>query len=341
MRFEKEKIKKILCIKPRGIGDVILSTIVLDNLLEYFPNSTIDYLTEPYAKPALENLPQISKIHTMAKSEFFLKAALKIRKEKYDLVFDFWSNPRTAQIVFCSGIKRRVGYSYRGRRYAYNFLASPDRGSHHSAEHNLELLKPLGVPVNSTKIHYRIGKEDNEKAKSFIESKFSRSDNVIGIVPAGGWNSKRCDAVKWVEFCNEILKNYSAKFLILWGPGDEADAEFIISNLRDKAHLAPKTSLKEMSALINNCDLIIANDSGPMHISAALGIPTIGIFGPTDPKGHGPYSPNSDYIIKEDLHCIICNKLECPSLHECMRELSAELLIEKINKTAPAKFNRK
>ena len=67
-----------------------------------------------------------------------------------------------------------------------------------------------------------------------------------------------------------------------------------------------------MAAIISKCNLVIANDSGPMHISAALGVPTLGIFGPTNPKAHGPYSPNSDYIIKEDLDCIICNKLVCP-----------------------------
>ena len=84
-----------------------------------------------------------------------------------------------------------------------------------------------------------------------------------------------------------------------------------------------------MSALINNCSLIIANDSGPMHISAALGIPTLGLFGPTDPKKHGPYSENSNYVIKSDLHCIICNKLTCPYNHECMKELPIDEVLMK------------
>ena len=85
-----------------------------------------------------------------------------------------------------------------------------------------------------------------------------------------------------------------------------------------------------MAALISKCTVVVANDSGPMHISAALGIPTLGIFGPTNPKAHGPYSQNSDYVIKDDLECIICNKLICPLQHECMRELPVDKVINKL-----------
>jgi ADP-heptose:LPS heptosyltransferase len=121
-------------------------------------------------------------------------------------------------------------------------------------------------------------------------------------------------------------------FLIIWGPGDEEDAAYIENQLPGLAIKAPETNLRRMAGLINNCNLIIANDSGPMHISAALGIPTIGIFGPTNPKAHGPYSENSAYVIKEDLFCIICNKLECPYNHECMLQLSEDKVLEAVKK---------
>ena len=117
MEIDKSRIKKILCIKPRGIGDVVLSTIVIDNLKRYFPSATIDYLTEPFVKPALENNPNINKVMTMGKKEFPLKVAFKVNREKYDIILDLWSNPRSAQITFLSGVKYRVGFGYRGRKY--------------------------------------------------------------------------------------------------------------------------------------------------------------------------------------------------------------------------------
>lgn len=329
------EIKKILCIKPRGIGDIVLSTIIIDSLSAYYKGSKIDYLTEPFAAPAVEDNPLVNKVIPMGKTEFPLWVALRIRKENYDMILDLWSNPRTAQITFLAGllggVKYRVGFAYRGRKYAYNILATSGRGAYHSAEHNLQILKALHIDAISKNIHFYISDADKKYASKYFTDTFTSSDLVTGIIPAGGWASKRCEASKWVEICVALKEKYNTKFLILWGPGDEKDAQYIISQLGDDAKLAPKTELKQMSALIERCSLIIANDSGPMHISAALGIPTLGIFGPTNPLAHGPYSPNSAYVIKEDLFCIICNKLECPYNHECMFQLPVDEVVKKIS----------
>ena len=324
-------VSKILCIKPRGIGDIVLSTIVLDNLKAHFPSAKIDYLTEHFAKSAVENNPLVNKVITIDKKEFPLKAALKIRKEKYDLILDLWSNPRSAQITFLSGVKYRVGFAYRGRKYAYNLLATSSKGKHHSAEHNLELLKAIDVPIISKKVHFYVNKKDDNAAKDFIKDNINTGKIIVGIIPSGGWPSKRCDASKWVEIGKAVTEKYNAEILILWGPGDENDADHIMKNLPGSVR-AHKTTVSEMSGFIKNCSIILANDSGPMHIAAALNVPTLGIFGPTNPKAHGPYSENSAYVIKEDLFCIICNLLECPYHHECMFQLPVDSVLNKIDK---------
>jgi lipopolysaccharide heptosyltransferase II len=332
MHLDKNQIKKILCIKPRGIGDIVLSTIILENLHGYFPDVKIDYLTEHFAVQALENNPLVNKVLSMKKKEFPLFVANRIRKEKYDMILDLWSNPRSAQITFLSGVRYRVGYNYRGRRYAYNILVNPESNNQHAAEDNLSFLNAIDVPIKSKAIHYNVSNEDDEWAKDFIKDSFYVNTYVIGILPSGGWPSKRCDASKWVEIGKKINNNFNVQFLILWGPGDEEDANFINQNLSPDCVLAPETNVKQLSALINNCDLIIANDSGPMHIAGVLEVPTLGIFGPTNPAAHRPYSENSDYVIKDDLHCIICNKLICPYNHECMLELSTYEVLFKVKK---------
>jgi len=332
MQIKNSEIKKILCIKPRGIGDVVLSTIVLENLCAHFTNAEIDYLTEDFVRPSIDGIPLINKVLTMKKSEFSFKVARRIRKEKYDLIFDFWSNPRSAQITFLSFAKHRVGFNYRGRSYAYNVKVEAGRGEHHSAEHNLELLKALDVKIISKNIYAFVDDEKNNWAEKFISDNFNNRKPLIGIIPSGGWESKRCDPEKWVEICKALNKELDAELMIIWGPGDELDAQLISNGLPRSSFLSPKTSVSEMSALINNCSLVIANDSGPMHISAALRIPTLGLFGPTDPKKHGPYSDKSDYVIKSDLHCIICNKLTCPYNHECMKELPTDEVVKKVKK---------
>ncbi len=331
MNIKPDKIKKILCIKPRGIGDIVLSTIILDNLHNYFNHAVIDFLTEDFAAHAVVNNPLVNKVLTMKNKEFPLKVAWRIRKEKYDLVLDLWSNPRTAQITFLTGVKYRAGFAYRGRKYAYNILATSRRGTHHSAEHNLEILKSINVPVVSKKIEFIVDDEDYQKAKEFVKKNLPAGPSIIGIIPSGGWASKRCDASKWVDICKNISERFEAVFLIMWGPGDEQDAAYILKHIPGKAFRIPPTTLKELTGYIKNCSLVLANDSGPMHISAAMDIPTIGLFGPTNPTRHGPYSEKSGYVIKEDLFCIICNKRECPYNHECFLGLSSEKVISKIN----------
>ena len=329
--MKPNSVYKILCIKPRGIGDIVLSTIVLDNLKAHFPSAKIDYLTEHFAKSAVENNPLVNKVITIDKKEFPLKAALKIRKENYDMILDLWSNPRSAQITFLSGVKYRVGFAYRGRKYAYNLPATSSKGENHSAEHNLELLKAIDVPVISKKVHFYVNEKDDNAAKDFIKDNINTGKIIIGIIPSGGWPSKRCDASKWVEIGKAVTEKYNAEIIILWGPGDEDDADYIMKNLPGSIR-APKTTISEMSGYIKNCSIVLANDSGPMHIAAALNIPTLGIFGPTNPGAHGPYSENSAYVIKEDLFCIICNLLECPYHHECMFQLPVDSVLNKIDK---------
>jgi ADP-heptose:LPS heptosyltransferase len=331
--INKFEIKKILCIKPRGIGDILLSTIVLENLNAAFPHSEIHYLTEEFAKRAIENNSFVSKILTFKREDLVFKAINKVRKEKYDLVFDFWSNPKTAQITFLSGAKYRVGFEKRARRYAYNFLGKNRTMGEHAAEDNLVLLKAFNIPIISKRIIYQTTEEEKQFAgKFFGESSILNDSQLIGIIPSGGWESKRCDPMKWIEICDAIQKKYKAQFLILWGPGDESDSKKISEGLSPTPLMAPISTFGELSALVEKCDMIIANDSGPMHASAALGKPTLGIFGPTNPKAHRPFSENSSYVVHSDLHCIICTKLVCPYKHECMIELPIKKVMNEVDK---------
>ena len=332
-KIKREEIKKLLCIKPRGIGDIVLSTIVLENLKAAFPHSEIHYLTEEFAKRAVENNPFVSKILTFNKKDFVLSIIRKVRMEKYDLVFDFWSNPKTAQLTFFSGTKYRVGFKKRGRNYAYNFRGLNGTMGEHAAEDNLVLLKALNIPIISKQIIYQTTKEEKLFAENFLNgSNIQKEKLLIGIIPSGGWGSKRCDPFKWIEICQEIQKKYQAQFLILWGPGDEKDSKIILEGLNPIPLMSPKSSFGELSGLIERCDLIIANDSGPMHVAAALGKPTLGIFGPTDPNAHRPYSENCSFVIHSDLHCIKCTKLVCPYKHECMLELPIKKVLIEVKK---------
>jgi ADP-heptose:LPS heptosyltransferase len=337
MKIPRDEIHRILCIKPRGIGDIVLSTIVLDSLAAAFPTATVDYLTEEFAAAAVRNLPLVSEVLGMGKNASVFSTAWRIRKRKYDLVIDLWTNPRSAQITFLSGARYRVGYAYRGRKYAYTILGTGERGSHHSADHNLELLKALDIPVVSRTIHFATRLEDDATARQWLSGRFGQRP-IVGIVPSGGWASKRCTPGTWIAICKILAQKYRPAFVVLWGPGDEKDAAEILRGVTDDIELAPATSIGLMAAFLKSCSLVIANDSGPMHIAAALGVPTIGLFGPTDPRHHGPLGPNSGYVVRSDLHCIMCNRLQCPYGQECMTQLPLDALSAKVEELAGSRL---
>ncbi|MCC6548712.1 MAG: glycosyltransferase family 9 protein [Ignavibacteriaceae bacterium] len=326
MKLSTDGIRKILCIKLKGIGDVVLSSIVFDSLIAAFPQAEIHYLTEKPSEPLLKKLPFIKKVHLFRKKEQFggLKTIADIRQEKYDLILDFYSNPRTALITFLSGAKYRAGFPYRGRAYAYNIFGPEERALYHAADLHLKFLENAGICVTASKLHFGTEKADDDFADRFWQETFPTGEMVTGISPTGGWESKKCDPEKMFEFADAVQKRYNHRILILWGPGDEEDAEKIFNMSEGSFTLAPKCGITEMGALIKKCSGMIANDSGPMHIAAAVGTPVLGLYGPTDPRLQGPYGSKNRYYRLEDLECIGCNLLICPKHHECFRQMPAE-----------------
>jgi len=332
--IDNKEITRILIIKLRGIGDVVLSTIVIRNIKLRFPDARIDFLTEKPGKLALTGIEEINDILLLDRNSFIEKAKLvfHIRKNKYDLILDLFSNPTTAIITFLSGSGLRAGFPYRGRKYAYNLSGPSDREKYHSAELNLKMLEEIKIPVTSKELLFSLSAEEKAFAEEYFYKSGISGKRVIGILPSGGWNSKKCPPDKFAELASAVYNKYDAELLILWGPGDLNDAKEIRSALNVKTHFAPESSIKEMAALTALCDCVIANDSGPMHISAALGIPTLALFGPTNPALQGPYGIKNETAILNELGCIICNHTECPKNKECFRNMPVSLILDKLEK---------
>ncbi len=332
-KLNKEKIKKILIIKLRGIGDVVLSTIVIDNLRKDFPKAQIDYLVEAPSQPGLSGLKEIKQVLIFDRKNFWKKVSLilQIRKIKYDLVLDFFTNPSTALVTFFSGAKFRVGFPYRGRKYAYNLFGPAERGKYHSAVLHIETLKLIGLNSSYRQLYYYISPSALRVAEKYLRDSFIENNFVVGICPTGGWASKKCDPIKFAEIAKAVVNKFNAKIFIIWGKSDEEDAFKIQSLIGDKAMIAPETTIQELAALIARCKILIANDSGPMHIATSVGTPVLGLFGPTSPFMQGPYGEMHEWVRLDDLDCIECNLLVCPKQHECFRDLSIDKVLDKVN----------
>lgn len=327
-----EKVKRILCIKPRGIGDVVGATIMLPNLREHFHNAELHFLTEDFAEEIVSGHPLISKVLTYNRKDGLLSIVRKVRREKYDIVLDTYCNPRTALVTLFSGAKYRVGFPYNWRKIGYNIYANHGAPYDHFAEHNFHILEAIGCLHPHSRTECFAGEEYTNEAASFFTTNFSGNKPVIGILPTGGWSSKTCEPEKWAEIIHGLRDAFQAEFIIFRGPAEVESAQKIFDAAADCSRLAPMGRLKCVMAYMKLCRAVVATDSGMMHVSAALGLPTVGLFGQSSPDNFAPYNESSASVMNTSLDCLNCGHRECPRGHECMLELPVSSIVDCLRK---------
>jgi heptosyltransferase III len=324
-----ENINRILVIKLRAVGDVLLSTPVVQNLHDYFPLAHIDFLTDKFASEVVIGNPWVSNVLTFdRKSDSSIGIIRKVREKNYDLIIDLFSNPRSAIITGLSGARFRAGFPFRWRKYAFNIIIPPRTGNIHNIDFNLDALRKLDIPVNHFQPYFPLEELSKHFAGEWLRGEGLDGKLVVGLNPSGGWYTKRWGLDHYARLGDLIGERYGASIIVLWGPGEEEDARFIQQRMKMQAHVIPKTSLAQLGAFIHRCAFIVSNDSGPMHIAASLGIPTLGIFGPTNPRQQGPYGDKHRWVRNEGLDCLECSLTVCPIGNICMTQLEVERVMD-------------
>lgn len=322
MRIDPDRVKRILVIKLRAIGDVVLSTGVLENLRLAYPKARIDVLTEPPSAPVLEGNPFVDRVLVFRpKSEGGFRPIFRARRERYDLIIDLFGNPRSAIITLLSGARHRVGYRFGWRQYCYNIVAEPRGASVHNSRFNLDALTAIGVPVTNNVQLFPLGEKEETFAARFMQANDLEGRLCVGLNPGGGWITKRWRPAMFAQLGELIASKYGTRIVILWGPGEEGIAKEIYRLMREDSILIPPAGLKELGAVMKRCAAIVTNDSGPMHIAAALRVPILAIFGPTRPELQGPVGTIAEIVTNKDLLCLGCNLTACPIGNPCMEKL--------------------
>lgn len=330
-----DHIENILVIKLRAMGDVVLSTAVLPNLRRAFPNAKIDFLTERESadavlgNPYLDNvvvfdrrrLQALPRLRAVGETLRFLR---RLRQAGYDLVIDLFGNPRSAFLCLVSGARQRVGYDFRVRKWAYSVVVENRGDRVHEVEFNLDALAVLAIPIHDRQPLFPIDPAARRFASELLKE-HGTGEPLVALNPAGGWWTKRWPLDRFAALGDRLVGEVGARILILWGPGERGDAMTVAQTMHHPALIPPETTLKQLGALLERCHLLVSNDSGPMHIAAAVGTPTLGIFGPTNPALQGPYGEQHAVVTKSGLDCLGCNGLSCRiGTHECMQELSVD-----------------
>ena len=331
------EVENILVIRPGAMGDVLVATPVLSNLKNAFPRSRIAFLVgKKYAdvlkaNPYIDELIEFDKesmgrfwgIGRLRKELAFLAS---IRARRFDLALDLLGNLRTAILCAASGAKERVGYTYRIRKFFYNRKVVA-RNPQYVVDFNLDSLRILGVPIGDKNIHLPADESDLVFAEEWLtKSGVDKDRLLIGLFPGGGWSSKRWPEGHFARLGDMLSSGLNASVLVMGGPQERSSVKRIISSMSAEPLEVENLPLSRFAGLISKLHLFISNDSGPRYLAVAAGIPSIGLFGPTEAMNANP-TDSIHAAMTYGGDCLGCNKLTCAD-QTCMKRILPETVFK-------------
>jgi ADP-heptose:LPS heptosyltransferase len=348
MKKESNKHKKILLFLSGGIGDVLCFTPALEALGKEFSEAQIDAIVRNNgSERVLKYNPYINNILVYKRNNINQKA------ERINLLRRILGQKYTTSITFCvdfsyktglaallSGASRRIGPKIGHQGIFYNVkVHMPD--NKHFIYRNYDLVKNAGVnrPLN---LNLRFYLDDQERTftKNFLQSKHIKSAHkIVGVHPGGGtWRKiRRWPKDKYIKVINCIVKEQGIKVVLMGGPDEKQLVNEILKETSNQVIAANNNlTLGQFAALVGRCDLFLGNDGGPLQIASAMGTPTVGIVGFTDPAVFAPIG-SKHVIVRKKLPCSPCidyydyNSDACEE-QTCMKEINVSQLIDVIKK---------
>ena len=338
---QKKEPKTFLIIKMVGMGDAVMALTVVDCLKREMPNSKIIALTTPITAGIWEKQPCFNKVIDYdilgdQKGIYSLiKLVCRLRKEQIDCVIDFEPYVRiTAMLSMFTGAAQRIGFYY-GNSYRKNAFTDPVELNPkvHRMKAHMALLAPLGIQMEIHSLKpLHVTEEDRVILRQWLRNNEIHNGNRIVVIhPGSGERGKtrRWPEESFIELTNLLLKNSDSIVIVCGSEKEKSLTDSICSNVSsDRAmSVAGELSIRTLAALLCQTDLFIGNDTGPMHLSAAMGTPTIGLFGPETPVRYGPFGGKNInfYGSVPCSPCISIHLGQVPDCHQqrpiCMAEI--------------------
>jgi heptosyltransferase-1 len=331
----KKTPRKMLIIKPSSLGDIVHALPFLCVIHECFPAAHIDWIVAKGNEGLLEGNPMIRRLWIIDKDSWkkfgsltgtvaeMANIARALRNEKYDVVIDLQGLMRSALMAKATGARMRIGFS-EAREGSTIFYTHKVRGGTgiHAVNRYLRIAAAIGCDIGSVRFPMPLVKEPE---------KITRLRRELGeyavIVPGARWQTKRWPC----ESFGALAAMLRIRSVIVGNEADRVAAARIAEWSRGNAmSMAGDTDVAGLLCLIRGAKYVITNDSGPMHMAAAYGIPVVAIFGPTNPALTGPYGHNH-MVVKSGIDCSPCRRKKCEDLR-CMKEISVERVHQEIKR---------
>jgi heptosyltransferase-2 len=334
-RGRRGRYERILAVKLADLGDLLAVTPALQALRASYPTARIDLLVPPSSESLLRGAPYVDRILAFDKFPFdrkrgllspqrlflTLRFMLGLRMARYDTLVLFhhfatrWGTFKFAAVAYATGAHVRAGLD-NGRGGFLNMRVM-DRGfgTVHEVDYWLELVRMLGADTTPG-YNPHIPVDDASRASVTEMLAGSGRGPLVAMHPGAGWYSRAriWPVENFAAVACGLGRSHAATVVVLGGP-DEVEAASRLEKLVEGAgggllNLAGRTSIHETAALIERCDLFVGNDSGPMHIAAAVGTPVVAVFGPSNIRAWGPYTPPGapfkHTVVSRDLPCMPC-----------------------------------
>jgi len=335
-KLDKDHIKRILIRSANWVGDAIMTTPALRAVRKNFAAAEISILAKPWVAPVFYNNPHIDHIvlyDDANRHRGWLgkpRLSRELKKDRFDLAVLFQNAFEAALLAFMAGIPYRLGYTTDGRSLllTHRVRVEPSHKQRHQIDYYLGILEGVFLKPDGRNLTLIVDEKERRRASEILNHyKIKGKDRIIGINPGATYGTaKRWMPDRYAALCARLRKLCGAKIVLFGAPGEEALGERISEMLGNQGiNLCGQTSLREAVALIEQCRLFITNDSGLMHVAAALDLPLIAIFGSTDHVATGPGNPGS-HIVRVPMPCSPCLKPDCPEDHLCMKEITVDMV---------------
>lgn len=332
-KIDPATIEKILLIRLRRIGDVVMTTPAVAALKKSLPHAHLTYIVEEPYRRLVEGNPHLDSVISLPLNQgffSFLGFVRKLRRVKYDALIDFHGGPRASQIALLSRASLKIGYDLKYKRFYYHLRlprALPGGAPIHSVENHLNLIRALGIPVSDgppLELPTALPGEKERVERLWTQNDLEGNRTVVLHVGAGNvfrdWGAENLAAL--IELLERIP---GVRVILVGSTADKVREREIQERIsRPALSLVGNLNLIELREVFSRAALFVGPDSGPMHIAAAARTPIVALFGPTLPENFAPWQAEAT-IIARDFACRPCRQRRCTvGDYRCLRTITPE-----------------